>query len=511
VRLAPILLAFFSMVSARAAQPAVMWAKPVGSRVSAIALNSLGEIHAAGSFSGTIMFGSSNVTAILSNTPFVARYSPAGEPIWWRSVTTTNGAAITDIGVAPSNDLVIVAFCSNATAFDSIPILTNASLCVVRYNSNGHPRWLRQIVCLPVAGGPRGTPMSIDSSGNVFLTATFKGVLSLAETNLLSTATSTGSGDGFVIKFNPDGSLGWLRQLKANQLVRPHGVGEDQEGNVYVAGHFLPNLNLPTTNLVSHGSYDVFVLSYDHSGSLRWIVQGQGAGSDGVWSLAVSREAKVVIAGSFTAPIELAFRSLTNATPTDYFLAQFDQTGSLQWLNQIAADGFGREQVATEPSGGIFMAGFFSSPANFGGMVLTNLGVTNWFLAKYGPQGEIRWVQQFGASVEGIGADLAGNVVLAGSGAQIIGSTNFSGEGFLAKFSTTDVMLSIVPDQTNVVLSWPSLAAGFSLEANASVSLPGWNEITNAFSTDGSPNSGFRNVIALPANESAKFFRLRRN
>jgi hypothetical protein len=511
VRLA--LLGLFSTVCVlHAAQAPLLWAKTVGENVIAIAVNRSGEVHVAGSLSGTMPFGSSNVTAIRSNTPFVATYSPNGDPLWWRAATTTNGARITDIGVAPSNDVVIVASCGNATSFDSLPIQTNSSLCVVRYKEDGNPRWLRQISCFPNTGPPRGTPMSIDGNGNVYLTATFYGSLSLEETNLVSTGTSTGSGDGFLIKFNPDGTLGWLRQLSAN-LVRPHGLGEDSKGNVYLTGHFQSNLNLITTNLISRGgTYDVFLVSYDRDGNLRWAVQGGGAGSlDESWSLAVSRQDKILVAGNFDAPMEFISRSFTNTTPGDLFLAQIDTAGQLQWLNQFGG-GFGREQVAVDSWGNSYVAGFFASPGFFGNVVITNSGATNRFLAKYGPEGDFNWVQQFGAGfLNAIATDAAGNVVIGGAGTGVFGGTNLSSGGFLAKYGTTDVELSPSIVQTNLVLSWPSLAIGFYLEAKDSLSAMTWNEVTNTVTTIGSSEVGFQNVVTVPADRPARFFRLRRD
>ena len=63
--------------------------------------------------------------------------------------------------------------------------------------------------------------------------------------------------------------------------------------------------------------------------------------------------------------------------------------------------------------------------------------------------------------------------------------------------------LNIAASGTNVILSWPTNATGFRLTGNANLNTTNWVSVTNALNV-----SNDLNQVTLPANGSARFFRL---
>lgn len=74
--------------------------------------------------------------------------------------------------------------------------------------------------------------------------------------------------------------------------------------------------------------------------------------------------------------------------------------------------------VYVDPTGNVFLGGYFEDSIDFGGGALTSVGKEDAFLAKFSPNGDPIWSQRFGSddidAVGGIGTDAAGNLYIAG-------------------------------------------------------------------------------------------------
>ena len=62
--------------------------------------------------------------------------------------------------------------------------------------------------------------------------------------------------------------------------------------------------------------------------------------------------------------------------------------------------------MATDPSGNVYITGYFSGSVNFGGAPLTSSG-NDIFLATYASTGKHRWSKGFGCTSSDYGYDMA--------------------------------------------------------------------------------------------------------
>ena len=74
--------------------------------------------------------------------------------------------------------------------------------------------------------------------------------------------TSAGSWDLFVVKYNSSGTKQWTKQLGTSSTDWAKGVATDSSGNVYVAGYTAGGLDGNT----SAGGLDLFVVKYNSDG-----------------------------------------------------------------------------------------------------------------------------------------------------------------------------------------------------------------------------------------------------
>ena len=56
------------------------------------------------------------------------------------------------------------------------------------------------------------------------------------------------------------------------------------------------------------------------------------------------------------------------------FIAKFDNSGALTWVRQPTGGNVDEGGVAVDKTENVYVTGWFDSPLNFGGIILTNTG-----------------------------------------------------------------------------------------------------------------------------------------
>ena len=91
---------------------------------------------------------------------------------------------------------------------------------------------------LGTAGQEYGKAMTIDPSGDVLVAMLFQNTLDFDPGPGTATAGSPPGIDLALVKYHPDGTLGWVKVISSTNptaaLVTPHGVQPDAAGNVFV-------------------------------------------------------------------------------------------------------------------------------------------------------------------------------------------------------------------------------------------------------------------------------------
>lgn len=175
----------------------------------------------------------------------------------------------------------------------------------------------------------------------------------------------------------------------------------------------------------------------------------------------------------------------------DFFVVKYDAQGNVIWAisDGGAADDFAYG-ICVDPSGNVFITGYFNSPSiAIGTTVLTNLRTTvnapEVFVAKYGSNGQAIWGRcsdagptQNYARAYGIGSDAAGNVYIAGHYGYD-SAVNFDGN-ILQSYGALDMFL--VKYDTNGNAQWARRMGGpetdgiqaIHVDANGNTYMTGW-------------------------------------
>lgn len=135
-----------------------------------------------------------------------------------------------------------------------------------------------------------------------------------------------------------------------------------------------------------------------------------------------------------------------NAGFSDAFLAKYGPAGDLLWIQQWGAALFDHGiSIDTDALGGVYVSG-----GTWGDVFDAN--GQDAFVRKFSPSGDLEWTQNFGSYSDEsavVAADKLGNVFLAGDTYAVLGAKNFGeSDFFLIKMS--DV---VVPEPNSLVLA----------------------------------------------------------
>lgn len=163
----------------------------------------------------------------------------------------------------------------------------------------------------------------------------------------------------------PVGVEDWLLAFGGSGHEEIKGVAADSEGNVYLAGMYRDTLVIGTETLqpVEPGANqpDVFVASFDPSGTFRW-AHGFGAvGEDGAHEITVGDDDRIYVLGVHKADLTVGSEVLTSHGSTDPFLVVYDADGAQLWARNWGGE-FGEtpRDMDVSDDGTIWITGSFT-------------------------------------------------------------------------------------------------------------------------------------------------------
>jgi len=245
----------------------------------------------------------------------------------------------------------------------------------------------------------------------------------------------------------------------------------DNSGNIYSTGYFSGTVDFDpgagTTELVSNGGNDIYLLKLDSDGDFVWVKQIGGTGSDeGKMVYLDSTSQNIFIAGSFSSTVDFdpgaGTTNLTSAGIIDAFILKLDSNGDFVWVKKIG--GTSNDWVANvtvDSDGNVYSTGTFVGAAvDFDpGAGTTNLSAGSSegsFVQKLDSNGDFVWAKSFSGNTWGnwpgvIKVTSDGSVYTGGT---FRGTTDFdpgAGTSSLTSNGTYDGFLSKLDSSGNFV------------------------------------------------------------
>jgi hypothetical protein len=226
------------------------------------------------------------------------------------------------------------------------------------------------------------------------------------------------AGDGTDAARRPNDSTYASSQVFSEKL--PDGVSgvgataTGADGSVYM----LANATGTVNGQAIKGSQDAVLLKYDSAGNLVYTrTLGAAASASGL-SLAVSGTGQVAIAGAVTGDLDLGDSGAV-ANQSDSFVSLYDASGNEVWTQRQGADQADQATaVAFDASGNVYVAGQTTGSIGGGHAV----GGKDGYLRAYSAAGKVLSTQQFGSSAD----DSVAGIVVNGSQVLVAGQDGAS-------------------------------------------------------------------------------------
>jgi len=386
---------------------------------------------------------------------FLFQISFGQVPAWnWARSGTGNGSVEGSTVTTDSfGNIYVSGYYSSDNMTIGTVVLQNLGLSfndgfLAKYDPSGNLIWAKRF------GGTsndRGTSVATDKTGNVFLTGYFYSPTIIFGTDTLKNAGNVG--DIFIVKFDGLGNILWAKREGGVGLEIPHSIHIDGTNNIVVAGRFSSNsITFGTTTLLQAGSMDVFIVKYNPAGDILWAKGAGGGSNDEGYSLSSDPSGNIYLAGYFTQPANFGTIKLTSAGQADMFLAKYDPSGNVLWAKGAGGKGDDRSTgLQTDASGNSYITGFYTGDSiSFGQILIPNDSVDNSFIAKYDTDGKVIWAKGIGGDCE------ATDLALINNNVYVCGSFNAS----TLKYGSSTLVLSGSSDffllncDTNGIPKW---------------------------------------------------------
>ncbi|MEC4987029.1 MAG: hypothetical protein SAJ37_22280 [Oscillatoria sp. PMC 1068.18] len=394
-------LALFAIAQISIAQErGFRWARQgggVGENVArGVSADRWGNVVVTGSFKEKINFARQELNSSGYQDIFITKYDDNGEVIWVKHLGGRGRDFAFDIVQDEQGNSLVTGLFSEQVNFDEFSLRSFGSgdMFTAKINSSGTVIWVKQ------AGGRSldgGNEIATDQTGNALVIANTYGTVKVDDTFLRH----QGSQDIFITKYNPNGTLLWAKQIAGENSEQGRGISSDRANNVLVTGQFTGTINLSGKQLTSRSQQkDIFLAKYDPNGNILWAKSFGGWGEDYGRGVAADERGNIYFTGVFSNQVEFDNYTLNSrAGSRDLFLAKADPNGKILWVRQMG--GFRADEgseIEVDAAGNAYISGEFSDRARFGSRQLNSLGARDLFVAKFDPQGNLKWLERAGGN-----------------------------------------------------------------------------------------------------------------
>lgn len=234
------------------------------------------DLYLTGSFKNTIDFdpgaGEANLTSNGETDVFICKLDSDAGYIW----ATSFGGSLDDFGnaitVDGADNMYITGNFEGTADFDPTAGVENATVVggydafVSKFNSTGDYQWAKQF------GGSTfdfGMSIGTDVAGNVYVGGIYQTTVDFDGGAGTEDHTSVGLRDMFIEKLDEDGNFINVKVFGGTTDDNLQAIQVDEDDNIYVTGSFNGTVdfdpNAGTTNLVSTGQQDAFILKLTQS------------------------------------------------------------------------------------------------------------------------------------------------------------------------------------------------------------------------------------------------------
>lgn len=299
-------------VTKMTASGSLVWTKTFGGTYDdlgkAIKVDADGNVFVTGEFKGQVDFNPDaaqyflNSGSVLSGNgtnSFIVKFGPTGNFLFAKAFVGTYNQEMNDLAIDALGNLYATGsykgLNSFAVDFDPgigtffIPAQSD-DVFIVKMENDGDFVWAKSFsggttASVNVEDRDKGNAIEVDSNGNVFVAGLFTETVDFDPSASVSTLTSSGLTDAFIVKLNPSGSLLWAKRIGSTGTDIGKSMGLDSSENAYLLGYYFEftdeplvdfNPNAGVANLVLANNIQNAVVKLNSAGDFVWAKRFRG-------------------------------------------------------------------------------------------------------------------------------------------------------------------------------------------------------------------------------------------
>lgn len=417
--------------------------------------------------------------------------------------------------------------CANANIVASTPLSSSFAYQSVTDN---------QVFPKAIAGDHLG--ISGDNLGNTYTVGAFSGAITFGKSSNVTSLTSLGGFDGFIVKHDSNGNLVWATQISGSFDQEILDIEVDNGGFIVVTGYLKGNTTFYSTNGSSstfsntdNSNSKLFLARYNNAGVLQWFkTVGVSTNDARGYGVAVDANRNITFTGYYSGSVSFdSFPLSSNSGSKDIFVAKVNASGVYQWVKSSGGNlddtGF---KVVADNTNNVYVYGEYRGTANFGAspnvVTHTSRGAKDSFLLKYDENGNNLWTNTLGTIYDEALGDIAytpvsNHVFITGSyyttltfgpglGTNSLASFNTCTNclnGFLAKYDLNgNIIWSVRQGCTS---SYSNMSNGVSVDSFGKPYICGVLNYNSYFSSFNSPNNYYLKGVNYAEPFIAKYSR----
>jgi len=359
-----------------------------------ISVDANGNSYITGTFQDIASFGQFQLTSNGSWDIFIAKYDSLGNCLWAKNAGGAGDDESYAISVDPNGNSYITGSFSGTAMFGVTQLTCNASweFYLAKYDPNGNCLWAKQ-----ASGTSKdcGYGISSDASGNSYVTGNFWTSATFGAFQLTSVGDQYL--DIFTAKYDPSGNCLWAKSGGGIYHDYGSGISTDANGNSYVTGTYQENGTFSGTQLPNNGSYDIVLLKYDPIGNLVWAKNMGGSGDDEGSAVFVDAAGNSYLSGYFNGSAAFGKFQLTSYGGSDIYVAKYDPDGNCLFARNAGSPGTDQGTgISIDSKGNSYFTGIYGGTSTFGQLQLSGSGaflgkISNSFINITAPYGNEIW------------------------------------------------------------------------------------------------------------------------
>lgn len=512
-----------------------VWAKRLGGaqneRANGVAVDASDNVYVTGVFSVAGDYdpgaGTTTLTPVGGQDCFIVKLDAAGTFVWAKQIGGTGNEIGMSIDIDGANNVITTGYFTLTADFDPGAGVANSTslglndVFINKLDQNG-----AFVFNKTIEGASEGysTAVKTDANNNIVTVGYFTGAIDSDPGAGVTTLTSLGSNDGFLIQLNSSGNLVWSYQLASASGENYNDLAFDSNNNIYAVGTFAGTIDFDpgagVTNIGSNGFEDGFIQKLTSSGGFisAWKIGGP-MNYDRIYGVAVSSNglAEIHTTGYYNATVDMdpsaGVLNLTSVGSSDIFVHKMGcaipaapaSTTSLSICANnsitLTATGTGTLGWYTASTGGSYLGG--GATYATGNLTTTATYYVQDSTCLAGPRTQIVVTVNEGVANQTLAA--ASSTVCPGSSTTINMGNSELGVNYYLRNNATDAVVQgpVAGTGSPLVFNTGALAATTSYNVlgtnsfftNSALNLDG----TNDYVTMGTGNRGITSAITVSA------------